>query len=132
MVLGDYISQWKEVFSWVPQGSVLGPILFVIFINDIADAITSHKKLFADDTNIFSIINSNLDSIQLQNDINSVVEWCRLWLMRLNEAKCKVMHIGNQNKQYPYTIDTNGGNQLIIVKTTRKKDLGVVITNDLR
>ena len=64
----------KEVLSGVPQGTVLGPLLFIIFINDLPEAITGLSKLFADDTKLVSIIRNQMDLTNLQNDINQLIE----------------------------------------------------------
>ena len=66
------------VTSGIPQGSVLGPILFVLFINDLPDCVSSDSLLFADDTKIFSEITCDHDSLQLQNDLNSLQSWSEL------------------------------------------------------
>jgi hypothetical protein len=132
VVMGDYVSLWIEVLSGVPQGSVLGPILFIIFINEISDIISSQKKLYADDAKIYTRITSVADSNQLQYDIDNLVEWSRVWLMRLNESKCKVMHIGKENQQYMYTINTSQNAVMILSKSTLERDLGVMISSDLK
>ena len=92
-----------KVTSGVPQGSVLGPILFLIFINDLPLEIISPLSLFADDTKIFTRIISemskthpraNYGSEVLQKDLNSIMEWANKWKMEFNVDKCKVMHLG--------------------------------------
>lgn len=80
--------------SGVPQGSVLGPILFNIFINDVEYGITSSVSVFADDTKISRVINLHQDIEILQNDLNIIKEWAGKWQMRFNVEKCKVLHLG--------------------------------------
>ena len=94
VVLNGSVSQWTGVTGGVPQGSVLGPLLFVLYINDIAETIQSELGVFADDTNIFSIIRSICDVTKLQRDLINMQEWNGIWLLNLNLEKCKVMHIG--------------------------------------
>ena len=78
VVLGDWISSWTHVFSGVPQGSVLGPTLFIIYINDLPDKLINPNEIYTDDTKIFCKINKNnfeSDSKKLQTDINYIVNW---------------------------------------------------------
>ena len=89
-------SDWKPVTSGVPQGSVLGPVLFVIYINDLPDRILSDVYLFADDTKIFRIITSDTDRAHLQEDLCSMSKWCDQWLLKMNPEKCKHLHIGGR------------------------------------
>ena len=70
VVLGEPVSEWKSVLSGVPQGSVLGPLLFVIFINDLSVNLNNTGKLFEDDTKVISMVKSQEDIINLQNDMN--------------------------------------------------------------
>jgi len=87
------------VTSSVPQGSVLAPILFLVFINNLESRVMSRVLKFADDTKILRRIRSSEDNSILQEDLNKLVEWTSKWLM-FNAQKCKVMHIGKNNKQH--------------------------------
>ena len=95
-VHGSY-SDWTNVLSGVPQGSVLGPTLFIIYVNDLPGNILSLLGLFADDTKIYRPIFLPADIDMLQQDLNSLVEWCDTWLSFLNFSKCKHMSIGPQS-----------------------------------
>ena len=75
------------VLSGIPQGSILGPLLFLVYVNDIPQYTTSTTLLFADDTKCFRIINDPTDSITLQQDINSLVEWTTEWNLKFNPSK---------------------------------------------
>ena len=75
--------------SGVPQGSVLGPILFLIYINDLDDSITSNVLKFADDTKLFRKVNTDGDKQHLQNDLDRLVKWSEKWQMLFNFGKCK-------------------------------------------
>lgn len=132
--LGDHESEWCQVTSGVPQGSVLGPLLFVVFINDLPDEITHKIKMFADDSKIIGVINSFEDQKTLQDDINRSVEWSNTWLMRFNVKKCKVMHVGKKNKrsEHVYTMEDSSGVAQELLETTLERDLGVLISNDLK
>ena len=93
-MLNGVNSEWFEVTSGVPQGSVLGPLLFVLYINDIAEIIKCQLGIFADDTKMYSVVKSLCDVVNLQEDLDRMQDWSRLWLLNLNSEKCKVMHIG--------------------------------------
>ena len=83
------------VQSGVPQGSVLGPLLFILYVNDIPDLILSNMRMFADDTKIYSVIRNFDDCLRLQKDLDQLSQWSRIWLLQFNVAKCKIMRIGN-------------------------------------
>jgi hypothetical protein len=75
VVLGEFISEWLDVTSGVPQGSILGPPLFVVFINDLIINITNKMGLFADDTKVMSKILNENSSKNLQEDLNKLLDW---------------------------------------------------------
>ena len=131
VVMGEASSDWKHVASGVPQGSVLGPILFILYINDIVDNLKTIAKLYADDTKLIAIIKQQLDVLMLQADLNEINSWTREWLIQLNIDKCKIMHLGRSNPTFNYTIN-NGSSTEPISKTTSERDLGVIMTNDLK
>ena len=113
------------MWSDVPQGSVLGPVLFLIYINDLLEGIVSSGKLFADDSKLFKSIKSELDRNILQEDLLKLQAWSRKWLLQFNEKKCKVMHIGRSNPGYEYQM-----NDTTLEVTVEEKDLGVYVTPD--
>ena len=102
VVVDGEVSNWKSVLSGVPQGSVLGPILFLIYINDLDDSITSNVLKFADDTKLFRKVNTDGDKQHLQNDLDRLVKWSEKWQMLFNFGKCKCLHTrhGNLNVNY--------------------------------
>ncbi len=129
-VRGEF-SEWTRVTSGVPQGSVLGPILFLLFINDIPEGIHSLIKLFADDTKVLKKIISENDRDLLQNDLFQLCDWSEKWLLGFNTGKCKCMHSGKQENVRDYFMRKNGENvNLKVVK--EEKDLGVYVTDDLK
>ena len=82
------------VLSGIPQGNVLGPILFVIYINDLPEVVKCGTYLFADDTKIFRQITTKEDALQLQSDINSLEQWSQKWLLTFHPKKCHVLTLG--------------------------------------
>ena len=82
--------------SGVPQGSVLGPLLFLLFINDIDNDIQSSLRLFADDTILYREIWSNDDHNIIHNDIHTLFKWSQTWKLDFNVSKCKVLTISNK------------------------------------
>ena len=86
-------SNWITVWSGVPQGSVLGPLLFLIFINDLDEGIRSHILKFAYDTRVFQELRDETDCSTLQSDLDKLLTWAEKWQMDFNVKKCKVMHV---------------------------------------
>jgi len=130
VTLNGTVSDWILVLSGVPQGSVLGPLLFLIYVNDIPSMVNSSIKLFADDTKIWKVIRSIRDVMVLQEDLVKLDEWADNWLLKFNVEKCKVMHIG-KNEKAEYSLRDEGG-QKEISKSSCEKDLGVWIRDDLK
>ena len=87
------------VISGVPQGTVLGPLSFRLYINDLEENCTSRMRLFADDTLIYSSIESCNDAAKLQSDLTALQEWTQKWQMNFNPSKCHVLRISR--KQTP-------------------------------
>ena len=127
VVLKGQASEWEEVLSGVPQGSVLGPLLFIIFINDIDTGITSTLSKFADDCKIKRKVKSDEDANAVQVDLNNLVMWSHKWQMKFHPDKCKVLHIGHNNQRYNYYIE---GTE--VKKVSEEKDLGVITSEDLK
>ena len=132
VVMGDCCSEWSLVTSGVPQGSVLGPLLFVIYINDLPDRVQSLFEMYADDSKAFADVSDSARVHGLQEDLDSVSEWCDKWLMKLNAGKCKVMHLGRNNEKADYNlIDRDTGMRRDLEETDCERDLGVLISSDM-
>ena len=126
VILNGARSSWQEVLSGVPQGSVLGPLLFIVFVNSIEEGLNSRVLKFADDIKIFRSVQGEIDHNQLQEDLNNLVHWSEEWQMKFNFDKCKVMHVGRDKYRDAYLM----GGQVLAV-TEQERDLGVVLNNKL-
>ena len=131
MVRSEY-SEWFDAISGVPQGSVLGPILFLIYVNDKSETINTNVKLFADDTKTFRTLKNKSDCEILQADLDNLSEWSNRWCLTFNTSKCKWMHIGKVNPKFEYTMATENNNNIVLAETVQTKDLGVWISNNLK
>ena len=120
------LSKWIKVISGIPQGSVLGPLLFVIFINDMPDEVKfSICKLFADDCKLYGTVGDAENKLQM--DLANLEHWSKSWQLPFNATKCKVMHLGYKNPKKTYHL-----NDQVLDVTDSEKDLGVIIDNSLR
>lgn len=114
--------------SGVPQGSVLGPLLFLIYINDLPLHVSCNVRLFADDCVIYRTITSTSNQDLLQEDINCLQQWCDRWLMELNPKKCNLMVFSRRRDPFPYQYTINN---IPVCAAQSYKYLGVTISNDL-
>ena len=127
VVVDGMESDWEDVGSGVPQGTVLGGTLFILFVNDIDEGLGSFSRKFADDTKCARVVETVEEAEAFQRDIDVMIDWARKWEMQFNVAKCKVLHVGRRNRGFTYTM---GGVPLVEVK--EEKDLGVWIQSDLK
>ena len=93
VVLEGQHSSRAPVTSGVPQGTVLGPLLFLVYINDMPDCVSSTPRLFADDCLLYRVVRSVADAAKLQQDLDQLQEWESTWLMEFNPDKCEVLRI---------------------------------------
>jgi hypothetical protein len=128
-VIGGKRSIIIKCSSGVPQGSHLGPWIFIIFINDIVNVIkNSHILMFADDLKIFRIIDNPSDLQLLQDDINNLCKWCVVRKLDLNIKKCKSMSF--HRRSLPHNFTHNISN-VLLEQITETKDLGVTFTENI-
>ena len=129
--VNDSISSWKPVISGIPQGSILGPILFTLYVNDIPSQLQSIISMYADDTKLFSTLLSGDAVNTLIIDLKTLEEWSEKFQMRFHPDKCHVMHIGSNNPQQEYTM-TKGDQEHTLEKVTTEKDLGILLDEKLK
>ncbi len=129
VVINGQASDWGDVDSGFPQGSILGPVLFVVHINDIDLAVKLLEiiRKFADDTKLGQIVATQEQRDGLQAALSSLMDWATDWGMEFNVKKCKVMHIGHNNQKQAYHM---GGEVLQV--TEEEKDVGVTVSKNLK
>ena len=130
VVVNGVKSDWAPVLSGVPQGTVLGPLLFSLYINDISSDIESEIRLFADDCVCYREIKDEEDTLKLQRDIDRLGSWARKWGMRFQPVKCNMMQLTRKRINKIHASYTLEGTNLENVESI--KYLGVTITSDLR
>ncbi len=133
VVVDGFYSDWLPVTSGVPQGSILGPLLFFVYVNDAPDYIQQNSSiaLYADDSKLFRSIKQQTDYTFLQSDLDSLYHWSQDWAMSFSSTKCEVMHFSRKRKPCSHLDRTYclAGQQLRSVPSI--KDLGVTIASDL-
>ena len=127
VVVDGEVSSWKSVLSGVPQGSVLVPISFLVYINDLEEGVTGSILKFADGTKLFRKNKEIGDKQKLQDDIEKLVGWSEKWQMLFNFGKCKCLHTGPGNTDMNYEMRGT-----IVSKTVKEKDLGVTMNANMK
>ena len=123
--VGDSFSELCAILSGVPQGSVLGPLLFLLFINDLPENIKNKVFLFADD---LKMIANALRKDLVDEDLRVLEDWEDTWSLRFNSEKCKILHLDrNENPSNEYTIHGD-----ILETIESEKDLGLVVSSNFK
>ena len=127
--MGDFVGDWMPIVSGVPQGSVLGPLFFIIYINDLLGLIEISNKVYADDTKLIHAYNNHEECVAIQNALDTITEWTRVWLLFLNPKKCKVLHMGNKKQlsnKFMFSIGDVSVETCLVAK-----DLGILMNQNL-
>lgn len=129
--LGEFLSEWFEVSSGTPQGTVLAPLIFALFVSDLPDNLKSTCILYADDTKMFVKVPRNgqerhAAARKLQQDLEMFYQWCTTWGLPLNISKCAHMRFGKAST-FRYSLN---GQEIPVVEEYR--DLGVIVDRDLK
>ncbi|MCG7883757.1 MAG: reverse transcriptase family protein [Candidatus Thiodiazotropha endolucinida] len=122
-------SQWEYIKAGVPQGSILGPLLFLLYINDVVQNVQSCIKLFADDTSLYIIVDNPINAAMLLNsDLETIHKWAETWLVKFNPSKSESLLVSrktNINRHPPLVM-----NNEYINEVTHHKHLGIFLSND--
>ena len=135
VVINGTASSEKTVTSGIPQGSVLGPLLFVLYINDLPSCVQSDIRLFADDTKVFTRSDIQGATETLQDDLDHLQGWSEKWLLRFHPEKCHVLKLGNNKSNADYHMKKKNCNgeycNIPLEESDFEKDLGIFIDNKL-
>ena len=117
-----------SVTSGAPQGTVLGPLFFLIYINDLPNSVSSSISLFADDSYVYRRIRNTLDYKQLQKDLDNLVKWEKEWSMESNPSKCKMLMATSKIKSVQHCYKMHC---IYLENVTQEKNLGVILHRKL-
>ena len=134
VILNGQFSTWKNVSAGVPQGSILGPLLFLIYINDLTEGLSTNAKLFADDTSLFSVIHDIQTSANnLNKDLERISNWATQWKMNFNpdttkQAQEVIFSRKLEKTVHPPLLFNNAS----VTRTSSQKHLGIILDNQLK
>ena len=128
VVLNGKVSDWVPVVSGTPEGGLISPLLFSLYVNDLPSAVTANCLMFADDVKIFRKVKTHSDVLALQKDIDSVSQWAADWRLNLNPTKCKLFKITLKKNIHPSSYKINN---ICLESVDIIRDLGVVLDRKL-
>ena len=131
VVINGTKSNEGSVTSGIPQGSVLGPLLFVMYINDLPRNLNTVAKMFADDTKVYVRSDTPDGARNLQGDLDTLQNWSDKWMLKFHPDKCCVLKLGKDNDNKYEMGDATKGERITLKETEKEKDLGVIVDNKL-
>ena len=133
VLLNGQASSWRPVLAGVPQGSILGPLLFLIYINNLPNELKSNAKLFADDTSLFTIVKDKTESANiLTNDLSEISKWAYDWKMLFNPDPCKpAQEVVFSKKKKTQSHPAISLNNIQVERTSYQKHLGLLLDEKL-
>jgi hypothetical protein len=125
--VGDAFSSWIDVVSGVPEGSVFGPILYDIYVNDMPSVVKFCQiVMYADDARVYIPGNVDNGHGKMVADLENIARWAHQWQLNLNLKKCAVVHMGHNNLKFTYTL-----NNFVLQSVTQFNDLGITVDQSL-
>ena len=131
VVVNGSPSECSDVISGIPQGSIFGPVMFILYVNDLPDVVGSTCQLFADDCKVYKIIASRNDQEDLQKDIYNLCKWSEDWLLKFNIKKCKAVTFGKKKLEPSYFIEDKNRQKHDLQMGISERDLGVTFSENL-
>ena len=132
-VLNGQTSNWGDISAGVPQGSILGPLFFLVYINDLAEGLKCNVKLFADDTSLFTVVKEpNTSAMDLNHDLNLISQWAYAWRMSFNpDPQKQAVELTFSRKKIEIDHPTILFNDIPVKKVTEHKHLGIILDSKL-
>jgi hypothetical protein len=131
--VGRCLSSSVSLSSGIVQGSCMGPLLFLLFVNDLADIFdaTITPKLYADDIKLYASIQTNIDSLCLQQNLDRLVSWANTWQLLISIKKCSTLHLSSNQQNNPASYETFTINSELLPNVETVSDLGVIVDAQL-